>query len=177
MPSACASIPAPTISGCRSTNATSSATISSPTTSHRVKEGGFYGWPIAYIGPHPEPRHKNIDMAKVKSTLYPDVILGGHVGPLDILFYTGTQFPAKYRGGMFVALHGSWNRAERQGYKIAYIPFHDKTDRGSGGLSHRLDAGAGQEGSVGPAGGSAADAGRLAARERRWRPEDLANLV
>ncbi len=92
----------------------------------KVEPGGFYGWPIAYIGPHPEPRHKDVDMAKVKSTLYPDVILGGHVGPLDILFYTGTQFPAKYRGGMFVALHGSWNRAERQGYKIAFLPFKNK---------------------------------------------------
>jgi glucose/arabinose dehydrogenase len=92
----------------------------------KVEPGGFYGWPIAYIGLHPEPRHKNVDMAKVKSTLYPDVILGGHVGPLDILFYTGTQFPAKYRGGMFVALHGSWNRTQRQGYKIAYIPFQGR---------------------------------------------------
>ena len=91
----------------------------------RVKEGGFYGWPIAYIEPHPEPRHKDLDLAKVKSTLYPDVLLGGHVGPLDIYFYTGRQFPEKYRGGMFVALHGSWNRAERQGYKIAFIPFKD----------------------------------------------------
>jgi glucose/arabinose dehydrogenase len=53
------------------------------------------------------------------------VLLGGHVGPLDILFYTGQQFPAKYRGGMFVALHGSWNRALRQGYKIAFIPIRD----------------------------------------------------
>jgi glucose/arabinose dehydrogenase len=93
----------------------------------KVEPGGFYGWPIAYIGPHAEPRHKDVDMAKVKSTLYPDVILGGHVGPLDILFYTGTQFPAKYRDGMFVALHGSWNRAQRQGYKIAFIPFKNKT--------------------------------------------------
>jgi glucose/arabinose dehydrogenase len=91
----------------------------------RIRPGGFYGWPIAYIGPHPEPRHKNVDMAKVQSTLYPDVLLGGHVGPLDILFYTGQQFPAKYRGGMFVALHGSWNRSQRQGYQVAYIAFKD----------------------------------------------------
>jgi glucose/arabinose dehydrogenase len=89
----------------------------------KVEQGGFYGWPIAYIGPHAEPRHKDVDMKKVESTLYPDVILGGHVGPLDIAFYTGKMFPAKYQGGMFVALHGSWNRAARQGYKIAFIPF------------------------------------------------------
>jgi glucose/arabinose dehydrogenase len=92
----------------------------------KIEPGGFYGWPIAYIGPHAEPRHKDIDMKKVESTLYPDVILGGHVAPLDIQFYTGTQFPAKYRGGMFVALHGSWNRSQRQGYKIAFIPFKNR---------------------------------------------------
>jgi glucose/arabinose dehydrogenase len=92
----------------------------------KVEVGGFYGWPIAYIGPHAEPRHKDVDMKKVESTLFPDVILGGHVGPLDIAFYTGTQFPAKYRGGMFVALHGSWNRAARQGYQIAFIPFKNR---------------------------------------------------
>lgn len=92
----------------------------------KVEPGGFYGWPIAYIGPHAEPRHKDVDMKKVESTLYPDVILGGHVGPNDLLFYTGTQFPAKYRNGMFVAFHGSWNRSERQGYKIAFIPFKNR---------------------------------------------------
>ncbi len=36
------------------------------------------------------------------------------------------MFPAKYRGGMFVALHGSWNRSQRQGYKIAFVPFKDR---------------------------------------------------
>ena len=92
----------------------------------KVEPGGFYGWPIAYIGPHAEPRHKDVDMKKVESTLFPDVILGGHVGPLDIAFYTGKMFPAKYQGGMFVALHGSWNRAERQGYKIVFIPFKNR---------------------------------------------------
>src|SRR5215203_3271233 len=93
----------------------------------KIEPGGFYGWPIAYIGPHAEPRHKDVDMKKVESALYPDVILGGHVGPLDIAFYTGKMFPAKYQGGMFVALHGSWNRAARQGYKIAFIPFKGRT--------------------------------------------------
>ncbi|MBY0496150.1 MAG: PQQ-dependent sugar dehydrogenase [Cyanobacteria bacterium] len=92
----------------------------------KVEFGGFYGWPIAYIGPHAEPRHKDVDMKKVESTLYPDVILGGHVGPLDIAFYTGKMFPEKYQGGMFVALHGSWNRSQRQGYKIAFIPFKNR---------------------------------------------------
>jgi glucose/arabinose dehydrogenase len=92
----------------------------------KIREGGFYGWPIAYIGPHPEPRHKDLDTAKVKSTLYPDVLLGAHVSVLGTLFYTGQQFPEKYRGGLFLAFHGSWNRSVRTGYKIAFIPFRDR---------------------------------------------------
>jgi glucose/arabinose dehydrogenase len=95
-----------------------------------IEEGGFYGWPIAYIGPHPEPRHENVDAGKVKSTLYPDVLLGAHVAVLDILFYTGDQFPAKYRGGMFLAFHGSWNRAERIGYSVTFIPFENGKPKG-----------------------------------------------
>ena len=91
----------------------------------KIHEGGFYGWPIAYIGPHPEPRHENQDAAKIQSTQYPDVLLGAHVAVLDILFYTGEQFPAKYRGGMFLAFHGSWNRAERVGYSVTFIPFEN----------------------------------------------------
>jgi len=91
----------------------------------KIDEGGFYGWPIAYIGPHAEPRHENVDAAKIRSTLYPDVLLGAHVAVLDILFYTGDQFPAKYRGGMFLAFHGSWNRAERVGYSVTFIPFEN----------------------------------------------------
>ena len=92
----------------------------------KVREGGFYGWPIAYIGPHQEPRHKDVDAAKVKSTLYPDVLLGAHVAVLDILFYTGKQFPEKYRGGVFVANHGSWNRSQRVGYNLTFVPFRDR---------------------------------------------------
>jgi glucose/arabinose dehydrogenase len=92
----------------------------------KIREGGFYGWPIAYVGPHAEPRHKNVDAAKVKSTLYPDVLLGAHVAVLDILFYTGQQFPAKYRGGLFLAFHGSWNRAQRTGYSVTFVPFKDR---------------------------------------------------
>jgi glucose/arabinose dehydrogenase len=92
----------------------------------KIREGGFYGWPIAYIGPHREPRHEKVDEQAVAGTLYPDVLLGAHVAVLDILFYTGNQFPAKYRGGLFLAFHGSWNRSKRTGYKIAFIPFKDR---------------------------------------------------
>ncbi|MGH8514344.1 MAG: PQQ-dependent sugar dehydrogenase, partial [Gammaproteobacteria bacterium] len=70
----------------------------------RVERGGFYGWPYAYIGPHADPNHTAPEM--VKKTLYPSVLLGAHVAALDFIFYTGTAFPKKYRGGGFVALHG-----------------------------------------------------------------------
>lgn len=88
-----------------------------------VQEGGFYGWPYAYIGPHEDPRHPGVAPKKVRQTLYPDVLLGSHVGAMDFTFYTGSQFPEKYRGGAFIALHGSWNRSKRIGYKIVFVPF------------------------------------------------------
>jgi len=91
----------------------------------RVEEGGFYGWPYAYIGPHEDPRHAGVAPDKVKQTLYPSVLLGGHVGSLDFTFYTGTQFPEKYQGGAFLALHGSWNRSKRAGYKVVFVPFEN----------------------------------------------------
>jgi len=45
------------------------------------------------------------------------------VAVLDFAFYTGKQFPAKFQGGAFLALHGSWNRSKRVGYQVAFIPF------------------------------------------------------
>lgn len=90
-----------------------------------IQEGGFYGWPYAYTGPNEEPRHKGVAPEMVARTLYPDVLLGAHVAVLDTIFYTGDQFPEKYRGGMLLAFHGSWNRAKRTGYKVAFIPFED----------------------------------------------------
>jgi glucose/arabinose dehydrogenase len=91
----------------------------------RVQQGGFYGWPYAYIGPHEDPRHSGVAPAMVAKTLYPDVLLGGHAGAMDFVFYTGKQFPPDYHGGCFVALHGSWNRAQLAGYKVVFVPFKD----------------------------------------------------
>jgi glucose/arabinose dehydrogenase len=59
----------------------------------------------------------------VKKTIVPDVSLGAHVAVIDWKFYTGDQFPAKYKGGAFLALHGSWNRANRVGQSVAFVPF------------------------------------------------------
>ena len=52
----------------------------------------------------------------------PDVLVASHSASLDMAFYTGTQFPAAYRGHAFACLHGSWNRAVRTGYKVIRVP-------------------------------------------------------
>lgn len=88
-----------------------------------IQEGGFYGWPYAYVGPNEEPRLKGQRPDLVKQTIVPDIPLQAHVAVLDSRFYTGKQFPAKYQGGAFLAFHGSWNRAERVGYSVAFVPF------------------------------------------------------
>jgi len=90
-----------------------------------IRPGGFYGWPYAYIGPNEDPRNKGQRPDLVAKTIVPDVVLPAHVAVLDARFYTGKQFPEKYRGGAFLAFHGSWNRAQRVGYSVAFIPFRN----------------------------------------------------
>ena len=90
-----------------------------------LKDGGFYGWPYSYIGDNVDPRVKPQKPELVARATIPDVLLGAHVAPLQFAFYTGKQFPENYRGGAFVAEHGSWNRATRAGYQIAFVAFKD----------------------------------------------------
>jgi len=90
-----------------------------------VRAGAFYGWPYAYIGPHEDPRRKGEQPDLVSRTVPPALLIQSHSAPLGIAFYEGSMFPAAYRGGAFVALHGSWNRARRTGYKIIFVPFRD----------------------------------------------------
>ena len=91
-----------------------------------VKEDGFYGWPYSYFGEIPDPRweddpHKDL----VEKALVPDVPVGAHTASLGLEFYTGDQFPDKYKNGAFVGQHGSWNRAEFSGYKVLFVPFEN----------------------------------------------------
>ncbi|MCS7026081.1 MAG: PQQ-dependent sugar dehydrogenase [Bryobacteraceae bacterium] len=88
-----------------------------------IQPGGFYGWPYSYFGPNEDPRNKGLREDLVKKTIVPDVSLGAHVAVLDFIFYQGKQFPARYRGGAFLAFHGSWNRSERVGYSVHFVPF------------------------------------------------------
>ncbi len=90
-----------------------------------LKDGGFYGWPYSYIGDNVDTRVKQEHPELVARAIIPDVLLGAHVAPIQFAFYTGTQFPESYRGGAFVAEHGSWNRATRAGYQLAFVAFKD----------------------------------------------------
>jgi glucose/arabinose dehydrogenase len=83
-----------------------------------VTDGAFYGWPYSYIGQNPEPRHNGKRMDLVETAIVPDVLIQAHSAALGLLFYTGEMFPEEYRGELLIALHGSWNRAERTGYKL-----------------------------------------------------------
>src|SRR5215471_1421934 len=96
----------------------------------RVQQGDFFGWPYAYIGQHEEPSLKGKRPDLVAKAKVPDVLFRSHSAPLGLLFYTGTQFPAQYRGGAFVAHHGSWNAANPRGYKIVYVPFENQRPKG-----------------------------------------------
>jgi glucose/arabinose dehydrogenase len=90
-----------------------------------LKDGGFYGWPYSYIGDNVDPRVKPQRPELVVRAIIPDVLLGAHVAPLQFAFYSGKQFPKSYWGGAFIAEHGSWNRATRSGYQVAFVAFQD----------------------------------------------------
>jgi len=90
-----------------------------------VKSGGFYGWPYSYIGDNVDARVKPQRPDLVAKATIPDVLLGSHVAPLQFAFYTGKQISERYRGGAFVAEHGSWNRSTRSGYQVAFVAFKD----------------------------------------------------
>jgi glucose/arabinose dehydrogenase len=106
----------------------------------RLTDRGDYGWPRCFF-----------DLAQKKKILNPEyggdgkavgtcdkagqplVAFPAHVAPNDLLFYTATQFPAKYRGGAFVAFHGSWNRAPepQDGYNVMFAPWKGSAPTGA----------------------------------------------
>lgn len=61
----------------------------------------------------------------VAKAISPDYSLGSHVAPLGLLFYQGRNLPEKYRGGAFVAEHGSWDRTPLSGYAVVFVAFRD----------------------------------------------------
>jgi glucose/arabinose dehydrogenase/mono/diheme cytochrome c family protein len=102
---------------------------------HVLREGANLGWPYTYWDPikkahmmAPEFGGDNVKRADPDPYDKPVVAFPAHWAPIQMTIYSGTQFPERYRGGAFVAFHGSWNRAPRAqaGYQVAFVPFDDK---------------------------------------------------
>lgn len=96
----------------------------------RVREGAFYGWPWFYIGGNEDPRHPGEQPALRSRVTVPDVLVQPHSASMEMTFYDGAQFPAEYRGDIFAAFHGSWNRAKRTGYKVVRVLLKNRQPTG-----------------------------------------------
>src|ERR1700691_17808 len=90
-----------------------------------VQRGGFYGWPWFYMGGHQDPRQQGKHPELQSKVITPDVLLQPHNASLEMTFYDGRQYPDEYRGEIFAAEHGSWNKAVRTGYEVIRVPMKD----------------------------------------------------
>ncbi len=96
----------------------------------RLREGAFYGWPWYFIGAREDPRHRGERPDLKDRVTVPDVLLQAHSASLGLTFYNAQQFPAAYRGNIFAAEHGSWNRSRRTGYKVIRVIIKDGVPTG-----------------------------------------------
>ncbi|MCY4000508.1 MAG: PQQ-dependent sugar dehydrogenase [Bacteroidetes bacterium] len=98
-----------------------------------IREGGDYGWPYCYYDPvkgakklSPEYGGNGDIVGRCSEASMPIYGFPAHWAPNDLMFYTGTQFPEKYRGGAFIAFHGSWNRSPNQdGFQVTFLPMEN----------------------------------------------------
>ena len=152
----------------------------------RVDEGDDFGWPYCYFDGRagrrvlaPEYGGDGTEVGRCGDYEMPIATFPAHWAPNDIVFYDGAMFPAKYRGGAFVAFHGSWNRAPmpQAGYNVVFVPFSN----GAAGEWEVFAEGfaGGERGLPGSADhrptGLALGPGRVAVRERRRGRLDLAD--
>ncbi|MEM9884295.1 MAG: PQQ-dependent sugar dehydrogenase [Bacteroidota bacterium] len=104
-----------------------------------IQDGDDFGWPYCYFD-HiqdkkilaPEYGGNKQEQARCAEVKKPSVAFPGHMAPNDLLFYTGDQFPERYKNGAFIAFHGSWNRSpqEQEGYYVAFVPMKDGVPNG-----------------------------------------------
>ena len=88
-----------------------------------VHRGGFYGWPYSYYGQHVDERVQPPRPDLVARAIKPDYALGPHTASLGLALAEGARLPERYRNGMFVGQHGSWNRKPLSGYRVIFVPF------------------------------------------------------
>lgn len=100
----------------------------------RLPRGYDNGWPYCYHDPQLNrrvlaPEYGGDGRSVGRCGQYPDPLVAypAHWAPNELLFYTGTHFPPRYRGGAFIAWHGSWNRAPapQGGYQVTFQPMSD----------------------------------------------------
>jgi glucose/arabinose dehydrogenase len=87
----------------------------------KIEQGKFYGWPFVLGNGDLDPDVGSQGGDKVAAAVPPAHAFGAHTAPLGIHFYRGSSFPERYRGQAFVALHGSWNRSKKSGYKVVSL--------------------------------------------------------
>ncbi|MDB5698095.1 MAG: Lsorbosone dehydrogenase [Alphaproteobacteria bacterium] len=88
-----------------------------------VRENAFYGWPYSYYGQHIDVRVQPQRPDLVTRAIPPDYALSSHVAPLGMVFGNASSLPMRYRSGVFISEHGSWDRSPVNGYKVVYVPF------------------------------------------------------
>jgi glucose/arabinose dehydrogenase len=107
---------------------------------HLIRQGGDYGWPYTYFDVTRKvrvlaPEYGGDGKIPAERGKYPDPLIAfpAHWAPNDIIFYDAAAFPESYRGGAFIAFHGSWNRAPlpQAGYKVVFVPFKDGMPSGA----------------------------------------------
>jgi glucose/arabinose dehydrogenase len=96
-----------------------------------VHQGAFYGWPYSYFGRHVDIRVQPQRPDLVARAVPPDYALSSHVAPLGMAFSRNSALPQRYRSGVFIAEHGSWDRSPLNGYKVVYVPFRNGKPAGS----------------------------------------------
>lgn len=104
----------------------------------RVGMGDDFGWPYCYYDPFqqkrvlaPEYGGDGQEVGRCADTAPTLIGFPAHWAPNDMLFYTGAGLPERYRGGLFIAFHGSWNRMPPQaGYNVVFVPFADGSPAG-----------------------------------------------
>ena len=88
-----------------------------------VRDGAFYGWPYSYWGQNLDPRVRPQKPELVATAIKPDYALGAHVAALGLSFARDGGFGGAFTEGAFIGQHGSWNRQDLAGYKVAWVPF------------------------------------------------------
>jgi glucose/arabinose dehydrogenase len=99
---------------------------------YRAVQGADFGWPYCFFDYglkklllNPEYGGDGKEVGRCAEFTPPVVAFPAHWAPVDLMFYSGSQFPKKYQGGAFIAFHGSWNRAPmpQDGYNVTFQPF------------------------------------------------------